>query len=41
MVSALRLLLILRVLTGRGPGWRLRILLSIALFWLLIYSILK
>lgn len=41
MYSALRLLLILRLFSGTGWSWLLRIILSVALFWFLIYSVVR
>jgi hypothetical protein len=41
MYSVFRLFLILRLLSGDGWGWRLRIILSAVVFWVLIYSIMR
>jgi hypothetical protein len=41
MYPFLRLFLILRLLSGNGWAWRLRIVLSLAVFWVLIYSIVR
>jgi hypothetical protein len=41
MFSVLRLLLILRVLNGRGFAWRFSVFVSVAVFWLLIYSVVR
>ena len=41
MYSVLRLVLILRLLRGEGWAWRLRIIFSVAVFFALIYSVLR
>jgi len=41
MYPVLRLFLILRLLSGDGWAWRLRVILSAAVFGVLIYSIVR
>jgi hypothetical protein len=41
MLSVLRLLLIMRLTAGRGWAWRVSAILSLLVFWLLIYSVVR
>ena len=41
MYSLLRVLLVLRLFSGNGWAWFLRIIFSAAVFWILIYSVVR
>jgi hypothetical protein len=41
MYSVLRLLLIVRLFREDGWAWSLRIILCMAVFWVLIYSVMR